>query len=134
MSEPRRQQPRYGAGVVTLQTIDQGEITVSEPAWCVGHDDEPVGYRADITHNGRPITADALTAAHGQIEVARGYISHAPHGVLQPEPHPVLYIVLDLQASFGPEDGRHVTRALRVAATRFDRAIAELAHLRGERR
>lgn len=128
------QDPRYGEGVVTLMTIDQGDVTVPEPAWCLGHNDEPVGHLADITHNGRPITAHAVTAAHGQIEVAHGCISHAPHGVLQPEPHPVLYIALDLHNSFDPEDGRNVTRALRVAATRFDRALTDLAHLRGEGR
>ncbi|MEU5394537.1 DUF6907 domain-containing protein [Streptomyces tibetensis] len=128
------QQPRYGDGVVTLQTVDQGDVTVPEPAWCLGHDGEPVGHFADITHNGRPITADAVTAGHGQLEVAHGYITHAPHAVQQPEPHPVLYIALDLHASFDPEDGRHATRALRVAATRFDRALADLAHLRGESR
>lgn len=132
--KPEGQQPRYGDGTVTLQTIDQGDATVPEPAWCTGHDDEPVGYLADITHNGRPITADAVTARHGQIEVAHGHISHAPHAVLQPEPHPVLYIALDLHDSFTPEDGRNVTRALRVAATRFDRALADLTHLRGEGR
>ncbi|MGW0372444.1 DUF6907 domain-containing protein [Streptomyces coeruleorubidus] len=132
--QPEGQQPRYGDGVVTLQTIDQGEVVEPEPAWCLGHDDEPVGHFADITHDGRPITAHAVTASHGQIEVAHGYITHAPHGVLQPEPHPVLYIALDLHDSFGPEDGRHVTRALRVAATRFDRALADLARMRGESR
>ncbi|MFJ5728780.1 DUF6907 domain-containing protein [Streptomyces paradoxus] len=132
--QPQIQQPRYGDGAVTLQTLDQGDVTVPEPTWCLGHDDEPVEHRADITHNGRPITADAVTAGHGQIEVAHGYITHAPHGVLQPEPHPVLYIDLDLHASFGPEDGRNITRALRVAATRFDRALTDLARLRGESR
>ncbi|MFE9432175.1 DUF6907 domain-containing protein [Streptomyces sp. NPDC006640] len=127
-----RQSPRYREGTVTLQTTDRGEVTVPEPAWCTGHDDEYVGYLADVTHNGRLITATAATAAHGPVEVAQGYISHAPHAVRNPEPHPTLYIALDLHESFGPEDGRNVTRALRVAAARFDLALKDLARMRGE--
>ncbi|MFD3498803.1 DUF6907 domain-containing protein [Streptomyces sp. NPDC058678] len=135
--EPRPDQPqdpRYGDGTVTLQTLDHGEVTVGEPAWCTGHDDDTVGRFADLTHNGPAITATAVTAEHGQLEVMRGFISHAPHGVQQREPHPTLYVALDLHESFGPEDGRHLTRALRVASTRIDRALAEVARLRGEGR
>ncbi|MER5209416.1 hypothetical protein ABT063_02150 [Streptomyces sp. NPDC002838] len=128
------QQPRYRDGTVTLQTIDHGEIVTAEPAWCTGHDDDTVGYLADITHNGPPITATAVTASHGEVEVMHGYISHAPHAVKQPEPHPVLYVALDLHASFDPEDGRHLTHALRIASTRLDRTLDDLTRLRGENR
>ena len=63
-----------------------------------------------------------------------GFISHAPHAEAQPEPHPTLYVALDLHASFDPEDGRHLSHALRVASARLDRTISDLAHTRGERR
>lgn len=131
---PLAQDPRYRDGTVTLQTSDHGEVTVDEPVWCIGHGDDTVGRLADVTHNGPPITATAITASHGEIEVMHGCITHAPHAVQQPEPHPVLYVALDLDASVDPEDGRHLTRAIRVASARLDRAIAELARLRGEGR
>lgn len=37
---------------VTVSTMDHGYVTISEPAWCVGHDDDPAGPRADILHSG----------------------------------------------------------------------------------
>jgi hypothetical protein len=49
---------------VTLPTSDHGDVTLPEPAWCVGHADHQPGYRADILHlgskrwlgyNGQPI-------------------------------------------------------------------------------
>jgi hypothetical protein len=35
--QPVRRAPRYGDGTVTLHTFDQGDVTVPEPAWCIGH-------------------------------------------------------------------------------------------------
>ncbi|MFJ7242377.1 DUF6907 domain-containing protein [Streptomyces olivaceus] len=81
--EPQRivQRPVYGDGMVTLQTDDSGEVTVREPAWCVGHDGETVGRLADVTHRG-PVVADAE-------EILPACISWSPFGVVLPEPHPV---------------------------------------------
>lgn len=134
MSEPRRQSPRYRDRTVILQTLDHGEVTVPEPAWCIGHDDDLVGHLADITHNGPVITADVLTARYGRTQILEARISQAPHGELRPEPLPVLYFHLDIDATVATEDGRHLTRALRAAAARLDRALDELTHLRGGRR
>lgn len=129
---PPVQNPRYRHGTVTLQTLDRGEVTTHEPGWCIGHDEETVGYYADITHTAEPVTATTVTAAHGEIDVLYAQITQAPHAVKQPEPRPVLYVALDLNASFAPEDGRALSRALRVASVRLDRALTELARLRGE--
>ncbi|WP_329471701.1 hypothetical protein OIE75_20360 [Streptomyces sp. NBC_01723] len=128
------QDPRYSQGSVTLQTLDQGEVTVPEPAWCVGHDDELVGYLADLTHNGPSTTAGAVTARYGRIPVLEANITHAPHADKQREQAPLLSIRVDVDANVAPEDARHIAQALRVAAVRLDRAITGLDHLRGEQR
>lgn len=129
------QDPRYSQGTVTLQTLDQGEVTVPEPAWCVGHDNEIVGHLADLTHNGPAATAGAVTARYGRIPVLDAvHITHAPHAVQQREPGPLLSIRLEVDVNVVPEDARHITQALRISLLRIERAIADLAHLRGEQR
>lgn len=105
-----------------------------EPAWCVGHDDELVGYLADLTHNGPSTTAGAVTARYGRIPVLEANITHAPHADKQREQAPLLSIRVDVDANVAPEDARHIAQALRVAAVRLDRAITGLDHLRGEQR
>lgn len=83
--EPDRvQQPVYGDGTVTVETQDHGEIVIDEPAWCLGHDDEPIGYRADVTHRG-PWEA----AEFAGVEFLPAGISWAPFSELHPEPYPV---------------------------------------------
>jgi hypothetical protein len=44
-----------GPRIVTVPTLDHGDITVPEPAWCVGHADQPRGFRVDLTHRGPEI-------------------------------------------------------------------------------
>ncbi|MFJ6293222.1 DUF6907 domain-containing protein [Streptomyces griseoviridis] len=46
----RIQDPVYGMGVVTLDTDDEGRITIPEPAWCAGHHGEHVVRREEISH------------------------------------------------------------------------------------
>lgn len=134
MSERRKQSPRYRDRSVILDTVDRGEVTVPEPAWCIGHDNERVGHFTDITHNGPFITADAVTAQYGHAQIMEARITQAPHGTIRPEPLPLLYVHIHVDATVAIEDGRNVTRALRAAAARIDRALDGLAHLRGERR
>jgi len=131
---PRRQDPRYRDGVVVLQTIDRGEVVVPEPAWCRGHDDDLVGHLADVTHNGPVIRADAVTARYGALQVLESRITQAPHGEIRPEPLPLLFVHLAVDATVAVEDGRHLTQALRAAAVRIDRALDEVARMRGDRR
>ncbi|MFJ8269478.1 DUF6907 domain-containing protein [Streptomyces sp. NPDC094154] len=37
---------------ITLPTIDAGDVTLPEPAWCAGHADHRPGFRVDIFHCG----------------------------------------------------------------------------------
>ncbi|MCX4972196.1 hypothetical protein [Streptomyces sp. NBC_00620] len=49
---------------VTLATLDHGEITIPEPAWCIGHPNHrPDDHRADILHSG-PDTVLAFRGRH----------------------------------------------------------------------
>jgi len=129
--ELRMQQPRYGAGTVTLQTVDRGEVTVDEPAWCIGHDGETVGHFTDITHNGAETVAPIVTAKYGPSQIMTMHISHAPHLVERPEPHPLLAVELDGHGDLDPADGHNLARALRLAAVRVERAVADLERIRG---
>lgn len=129
--ELREQRPRYGDGTVTLDTLDRGEVTVDEPAWCTGHDGETVGYLADVTHNGPETTAPIVTAKYGPSHILTMRVSHAPHAETQPEPSPLLAVELDGHGDLDPADAHNLARALRLAATRVDRAAVQLERLRG---
>ncbi|WP_020117541.1 DUF6907 domain-containing protein [Streptomyces canus] len=128
--ELRVQRPRYGDGTVTLDTVDRGEVTVDEPAWCTGHDGETVGHFTDITHNGPETTAPVVTAKYGPSQILTMHVSHAPHLTEHPEPFPLLYVELDGHGDLDPADGHSLARALRLAATRVDRAADELDRIR----
>ncbi|WP_151478894.1 DUF6907 domain-containing protein [Streptomyces albicerus] len=105
------QVPRYGDGTVTLQTVDRGEITADEPAWCVGHDGEQVVHQADIVHNG-----PAIAAEYEGVEFLKARIAWAPLGELAPEPYPVAAVdefppldpdqLRELAAEIGAHAGR----------------------------
>lgn len=127
---PPPQNPRYGDGTVTLDTVDRGEVTVDEPAWCTGHDGETVGHFTDITHNGPEITAPVVTAKYGPSQILTMRVSHAPHLVERPEPFPLLAVELDGHGDLDPADGHSLARALRLAANRVDRAAVQLDRIR----
>jgi hypothetical protein len=129
--EPAVQSPLYRDGTVTVQTLDHGEVTVPEPAWCLGHDDEYVGYLADVTHNGARTVAPLVTAKYGLAQIMHAYISHAPHAQQQPEPKPLLSFLLDGHGDLDAADGHNLARALRIAAVRIERMATALGHLRG---
>lgn len=39
-----------GARTVTVPTLDNGNVTLPEPAWCAGHTDSPAEQRVDLHH------------------------------------------------------------------------------------
>nr|WP_206327717.1 hypothetical protein [Streptomyces sp. S3(2020)] len=54
-----------------MATVDHGDVTVPEPAWCTGHADHLPGHRADILHKGADLTlafrsGEILTAGLAQ--------------------------------------------------------------------
>ncbi|MEU1556929.1 hypothetical protein ABZ517_30110 [Streptomyces scabiei] len=68
MNEPR---------TVTLATVDHGDVTVPEPAWCAGHDDHVPVHRSDLTHYGPETTL----AFRGTV-LHRFLIGQAPYAAL----------------------------------------------------
>lgn len=74
------QNPVYGDGWVTVDTLDYGRITMLEPAWCEGHDHLTVQARVDTAHFG------AETAAEFDgVEFLPVRFSQAPCSTAQPE-------------------------------------------------
>lgn len=132
--ERLQQDPRYSEGTVTLLTTDRGEVTIDEPSWCTGHGDDMVGTLDEIAHNGAKITVPFVTARYGPSTIMTAQLSQAPYLTLAPEPFPILYVELDENLDLDPEDGRNLSRALRLAAARLDVALDDLARLRGDHR
>lgn len=124
------QAPRYANGAVTLQTLDHGTVDLPEPRWCTGHGWQPNPYLADVTHYSVPVKASAMTDGHGLVELLVARISHAPYAVEQPEPNPVVSVVIDLEAGLNTADAHKVAQALRVAAMRLDMVTGEAERLR----
>lgn len=131
-AQPVRRAPRYGDGTVTLHTFDQGDVTVSEPAWCIGHSWQPNPYRADITHNSTRVKASAMTDGAGRVHLLHANISHSPHLEIQPEPHPVVSVQLECTEDFAAEDIPQLVEGLKSAERVLENIAAEAIRLRGE--
>ncbi|HEY9372197.1 DUF6907 domain-containing protein [Streptomyces sp.] len=131
-NSPVRRAPRYGDGTVTLHTVDHGEVTVPEPAWCIGHSWQPNPHRADITHNSTRVKAAATTDGAGRVHLLHAYISHSPHLEIEPEPHPVVSVDLGCTDDFAAEDIPQLAEGLRSAARVLENVAAEAIRLRGE--
>ncbi|MEV4043119.1 hypothetical protein [Streptomyces sp. NPDC049744] len=123
--EPSRivQRPRYGDGVVTLQTEDSGEVTVREPAWCIGHDGQTVGRLADVTHRGPAVAADLDVD-----ELLPARISWSPFGVTLPEPQPIADVA-DLPP-MGPDELRDLAAEVALHAGRLYSLANQLDRIR----
>ncbi|MEV5353266.1 hypothetical protein [Streptomyces sp. NPDC052693] len=122
------QEPRRGEGMVTLQTVDRGEVTVPEPAWCVGHEGDPVSHFTDITHTGRTV---ALRFDGNRLMAAR--LSWAPFAQQQPEPHPLVRVD-DLPLGLDPQETRELAARAGLYAGELYRLANEADRLRGYRR
>ncbi|MGW3330270.1 DUF6907 domain-containing protein [Streptomyces rubiginosohelvolus] len=60
---------------VTVQTTDQGPVTVPEPSWCVGHAEQPVDALVDLGHRS---TEHPLGRPTDPVGIA--LVSQYPHG------------------------------------------------------
>jgi hypothetical protein len=130
--EPVRRPPRYGDGTVTLETFDHGDVTVPEPAWCIGHSWQPNPHRADITHNSTRVKAAAMTDGAGRVHLLHAQISHAPHLEIRPEPHPIVSVQLECTEDFAAEDIPQLIEGLKSAGRVLENVAAEAIRLRGE--
>ncbi|MEU0786298.1 hypothetical protein ABZ341_32555 [Streptomyces sp. NPDC006173] len=118
------QTPVYGGGTVTLQTLDRGEVTVPEPAWCLGHDGTDVGTMAEISHAGPESFAVVESVDLGEIPLLKANLTQGPHLDQQPELFPLLAVEGIEPASFNSEQ-------LRLVAARL---VVFAGHLRDEAR
>lgn len=57
---------------VTVPTIDHGPVTIAEPDWCAGHEDQPPGYRGDIIHS----TPDTVMGFRGHDMLIAALVSY----------------------------------------------------------
>lgn len=75
---------------VTVVTLDHGDITVPEPAWCAGHKGQPAKARSDFLHRS-PARSFAF---RGQQLGAAGLVQgpFAEHASRLPEAHLTLII------------------------------------------
>jgi hypothetical protein len=121
------QQPRHGDGTVTLQTLDHGEITIPEPAWCQGHDGEQIVQRVDVTHVGRTVAAELETDG-GTIEFLPARISWGPFAELRPEPYPLADV--DDFPGMDPAQLRELAAELGMHAGRLYRLSNQLDRMR----
>lgn len=71
------QAPRSSGDTVTVDTTDQGPVTMPEPHWCLGeHDSE--GYRSDISHEGEEIPLLVPTGCHGEVRLGMASLTQHP--------------------------------------------------------
>lgn len=66
-----------GEDTVTVQTVDHGPVTFTEPFWCLGlHPDG--SYRADIAHQGDEIALVVETPCHGEVRMLSASLYQGP--------------------------------------------------------
>jgi hypothetical protein len=117
------QQPRYGDGTVTLQTLDHGEITIGEPRWCTGHDGEQIVQRVDVTHVGT-----ATVGEYAGVEFLPARISWGPFAELRPEPYPLADV--DEFPGMDPDELRELASETGLHAGRLYSKANELDRIR----
>lgn len=68
--------------VTTVQTLDAGPVTFTEPFWCTGlHPDG--GYRADLAHQGEEIALVVETPCHGEVRMLSASLYQGPFSELE---------------------------------------------------
>jgi hypothetical protein len=111
--------------MVDVTIVETRTVPIPEPVWCV--DPHEGAHRfSDLTHNG-----PATTASIDGVRYLTAHLSHAPYLDNQSEPHPVVAVVLDLEADFGADEIPALTRSLRQAADHLDQLAAHALRLRG---
>jgi hypothetical protein len=115
---------------VHVNVLVTKSLEIDEPDWCVdAHDGAQ--FRPDITHNGPEIAA-TFDTGRTVVDYMRAWISHAPYGVLAPEPLPVIAVEIDGDAhSLNPDQLRAYTATTRAHLDALDQLADEADHIRG---
>ncbi|MER6484091.1 hypothetical protein ABT264_11185 [Streptomyces virginiae] len=113
-----------GPRTVTVHTLDHGPITIPEPAWCLGHPDEPADYRADVHHTGPEYLVD-----HDARAVLAAELVEFPYGET-PVP-PSVYVAISVPSvTLDPPGLEGLAEVLVERATELRRLALRLAVLR----
>ncbi|MEV0639020.1 hypothetical protein AB0I77_29570 [Streptomyces sp. NPDC050619] len=120
---PPVQQPVYGDGTVTLDTLDHGRITIPEPTWCTGHDGEQIVQRIDIAHVGA-----ATAGEYAGVDFLPARISWGPFAELRPEPYPLADV--DEFPGMDPDELRELAAEVGLHAGRLYSKANELDRIR----
>jgi hypothetical protein len=109
---------------VTVTTVDQGAVSLPEPAWCLGHDGQQPGFLVDIDHRGPELR---LGTDEHPVFVAQ--LSQHPHGGGSHAPG--LYVEqVDFARTLGPDEADRLAAALIEAAVQLRSLARRVAVLR----
>ncbi|MFJ6437745.1 DUF6907 domain-containing protein [Streptomyces sp. NPDC091416] len=111
---------------VTVPTLDCGDVTVPEPAWCTGHADQPVNALCDLGHRG---PEHHIGTDEHPVFVAQ--LSQYPHGSGPRDIHLYVETVAEA-ASLAPEGVEALAAVLAEAAAQLRPLALRLAVLRAE--
>lgn len=106
---------------VTVPTRDHGPVTVGEPDWCTGSEEEhqPGGYRVDITH-ASPDHEFTTSTNHGTVVVLRACFEQRPFTERPPGHVPFVNVEMDGDwYPHGSDDLRRLSGSLTAHADRL---------------
>lgn len=116
--------------MVTVRLVDGGEVTVPEPAWCVGHG-EAAASLVDLVHDGPEIGLEVRTR-RGEVRVLQAAIAAYPHASDPARRGPVGTVLLgDQWYEMGPADLTGLAEGLTGYASRLRAMAGELRQLTG---
>ncbi|MEU0369090.1 hypothetical protein ABZ070_02300 [Streptomyces sp. NPDC006283] len=114
-----------GQRTVTVPTLDRGDITIPEPAWCAGHQDQPTEAFVDLSHRGPEHQLGDPTDP-----IAVAFVSQFPHGTTRRETG--LYVEqTGLAITLDPNEVERLAADFTTAEGQLRRLAAWLRILRG---
>lgn len=118
--------PEPRARTVTVQTIDQGDVTIAEPSWCAGHAGDAPQLLSDTGHLGTEHRAEF----DGE-ELAFAALSQDPFAVRADRGVGVLLEMGSLARSLSPDELDTVAAVLVQYAATLRHLSRQLGTLQG---
>ncbi|MER6698837.1 hypothetical protein ABTY35_28090 [Streptomyces fimicarius] len=114
--------------MVTVSTLDHGDVTTAEPDWCLGHVDARPEYRCDTGHVGA-----AQEATYCGYELAFAALAEDPFAELGSREVGVTVEMGSLSRRMGPTELRELAAVLVDYAETLNDLAVRLTTLRAER-
>jgi hypothetical protein len=109
---------------VTVTTVDQGAVSLPEPAWCLGHAGQPAGFLVDVDHRS---PEQLLGSDEHPVFVVQ--LSQHPYGTGSNAPG--LYVeTVDMARTLGPDEVDRLAASLVEAAAQLRHQARWLTVLR----